>query len=108
MSRDPEVIPTRAQAFAEWYFSDANGERVLGQPPNRAITIVFGLQVSRWVLRRGGLREASPLDVALERVGRAVFIWWSLDEILRGATPYRRTIGAVSLLYALRRGRREA
>ncbi len=108
MSPAPEVVPSRAQAFADWYFNDANGERVLGQPPNRAITIVFGLHVTRWALRRGGLREGSPLDVALERVGRAAFIWWSLDEILRGSTPYRRTIGAASLLWALRKGRRGA
>lgn len=104
----PSPVPAgRARAFAHWYFRTADGELVLGQPPNRAIKVVGVLRAGRWVLRRGGLDHGSLLDVVLGRAGRVALIWWSLDEFLRGATPYRRTIGLACLVYALREGRRE-
>jgi hypothetical protein len=106
MSTEPAAVPTRAQSFAAWYFRDASGNLVLGQPPNRPIKIMAGMLLSRWALRLGGLRAGSPLDVALERVGRGVLTWWALDELLRGATPYRRSIGAAVLVYAVRQRRR--
>lgn len=104
----PSPVPaSRARAFADWYFRTADGELVLGQPPNLAIKVVGVLRASRWILRRGGLDHGSPLDVVLGRAGRAALIWWSLDELLRGATAYRRTIGLACLVYAVREGCRE-
>jgi hypothetical protein len=71
---------------------------VLYQRPNARITLVGTLRGTGTALRVLGVTQVgSPLDVGLERAATVVFLWWSLDELLRGASPYRRTIGAVCL-----------
>lgn len=37
----------------------------------------------------------------LTNVGRGALIVWALDELFRGASPFRRVLGAVVLAYQL-------
>lgn len=101
----PPATNRRRDGFLQWYFrSPVTGDVVLYQPPNTAIRIAGGLLATSRVLRAVRVTEAgSPLDVALERAGTAVLVWWGVDELLRGATPYRRTIGGLSLATTLLR-----
>jgi len=77
---------------ASWWFRSADGRLTLWQFPNPALslwlaTVVIGL---------------FPLTAAhantLGGVRRGALLVWSLDELLRGASPFRRVLGAVVLV----------
>lgn len=76
----------------------------LYQRPNRAMKLAGSLDVTTRVLRAAHVMEReSPLDVFLERATTVVFLWWAADELLRGTSPYRRTVGGVSLVLGVAR-----
>jgi hypothetical protein len=104
MTRLPRV-ETRRDRFLRWYFCDDNGDLVLAEPPNRRAKAFYGLRGTRWVLHRTGLSKGSPLDVVLDGAGTLVMVVWAADELLRGTTRFRRTIGALALLSGLRHAR---
>jgi hypothetical protein len=87
------------------YFRDPiTGEVVLYEKPNRKIKTVGTLMGAAGVLRRAHVvKPGAPLDVFAQRAAMAMLLWWSVDEIRRGTTKYRKTIGAVTLLGALAR-----
>jgi hypothetical protein len=79
-----------------WWVSDRDGRVVLVQPPNAAITVwLVSVVVGRTSLLHG------ERATALTWVGRGALVVWALDEVVRGASPARRILGAVVLAVQL-------
>ena len=80
-----------------WFFCDPQtGRVVIAQRPNLPLVIFLATVVLRLVLDPGG-----DAGRAVRVVGTVSLVWWSLDEILRGTTPFRRVLGAVVLAATL-------
>lgn len=65
------------------------------QLPNPALFVWIVTVVVGWF----ALSAAHATAVA--DVGRGALIVWALDEVVRGASPFRRVLGAVVLLVQL-------
>jgi len=92
-TRAPEASPRRATfPSLQWWISDRDGHVVLVQAPNAAIMVWLASVVVGWT---GVLDDHR--DAILGRVGQGALVAWSLDELLRGASPARRLLGAVVL-----------
>jgi hypothetical protein len=81
-----------------WWVSDREGRVVLAQPPNPAIAVWLATVVIGWTGMLGDRREAT-----LAHVGQGALLVWGLDELVRGASPARRLLGAVVLAATLAR-----
>ena len=71
---------------------DQNGELTLAQRPNPALAVWLVAVVVGWTGVLGTDRTAT-----LAGVGRGALVVWALDELVRGASPFRRLLGAVVL-----------
>ena len=91
--------------FLDGYFRDpSTGEVVLYEKPNRKIKAVGTLLGMAGVLRAAHMvKPGGQFDVFAQRAAMAMLLWWSVDELRRGTTKYRKTIGAVTLIGALSR-----
>ena len=72
------------------FFRDRSGRLVVVQVPNPAL----------WVWMLATVLRRSPYDsrdAELRWIGAGALIAWSLDEVVRGAAPFRRVLGAVVL-----------
>ncbi len=65
---------------------------VVAQPPNAAIGVWLASVVAGWT----GLFDHAA---TLQAVGRGALVVWGVDELLRGASPVRRTLAAVVLVW---------
>ncbi len=65
---------------------------MLAQRPNAAITVWLVSVVVGWTSLLEGERAT-----ALTWVGKGALVVWALDEVVRGASPARRILGAVVL-----------
>lgn len=92
------VTPPRRATFPslQWWIRDRDGRVVLAQPPNPAILVWLASVVIGWT----GLLDTDR-EAVLTRIGQGAVVAWSLDELLRGASPVRRVLGAVVLLVML-------
>lgn len=91
-------------AIFEWLFRNRRtGEITIGQTPNAPL-IVFGVaRLARVVVRRRG-----KISAALEIMSAAALATWGADELVRGVNPWRRALGAGSLLWLRRTSRLRA
>ena len=90
----PSTTTDRAPArpgSASWWFRSSDGRQTLWQPPNPALCV----WLVTLVLGRLDLSEAHATAVAGVRHG--ALLVWALDEVVRGASPFRRVLGAVVL-----------
>jgi len=81
----------------KWYFCDRKtGKLILGQTPNLLAILLFSCIAFRFVLNlldlRGTIHTISTYALAL------FLSLWSLDELLRGDTPFRRTLGLLGVI----------
>jgi hypothetical protein len=75
----------------DWWVRDRRGRLAVAQWPNAAL----GLWLTARVLERA---ELTSLDAStLRGIGTGALLVWALDELLRGASPFRRVLGAVVL-----------
>jgi hypothetical protein len=75
-------------------FRDGSGRLVLFQVPNPALWVFIAATVLSW----------SPYDARdseLHWIGSGALIVWGVDELVRGAAPSRRLLGAVVLAWQL-------
>ncbi len=73
-----------------WCFEDrSTGRIVVGQMPNMTLTIFAVAWTASKVVHPPGLTGR-----ALPWVASASLALWSLDELIRGVNPWRRTLGA--------------
>ncbi|MEO5982348.1 MAG: hypothetical protein ABIQ13_08550 [Pedococcus sp.] len=76
---------------ASWWFRSSDGRLTLWQLPNAAL----GVWLITLVL--GRLDLSSPHATAVDGIRRGALLVWALDEVFRGASPFRRVLGAVVL-----------
>jgi hypothetical protein len=76
---------------ASWWFRSSDGRLTLWQLPNPALCV--------WLvtLVLGTFDLSVAHKAAVDGIGRGALLVWSLDEVVRGASPFRRVLGAVVL-----------
>ncbi len=72
------------------FYRDGSGRQVLLQVPNPALSVWMLATALRW-------SAYDSRDVELRWIGSGALIAWSVDELVRGAAPVRRLLGAVVL-----------
>lgn len=90
-SSEQSSPPARVLSLS-WWLRDKDGNLTLAQWPNPALAVWLVTVVVGWTGVLGVARGARVADV-----GRGALIVWALDEIVRGASPFRRFLGAVVL-----------
>jgi len=75
-----------------WWVRDQNGELTLAQWPNPALAVWLVAVVVGSTGVLGADRTAT-----LAGVGQGALVVWALDELVRGASPFRRLLGVVVL-----------
>lgn len=77
------------------FFRDrSTGRLVLFQFPNPPIWVFAAATLLRW-------SAYDSRDEELRWIGSGALIVWGLDELVRGAAPFRRLLGAVVLGWQL-------
>ena len=74
-----------------WWFRSSDGRLTLWQPPNPALCVWLVALVLGW------LDLSSAHATTVEGVRHGALLVWALDEVVRGASPFRRLLGAVVL-----------
>jgi hypothetical protein len=70
---------------------DRRGRLAVAQWPNAALWVWLAARVLGWA----GLTSLD--EQTLRGIGTGALMVWALDEVLRGASPFRRVLGAVVL-----------
>jgi len=74
-----------------WWVRDRDGRLTIAQAPNPALGVWLAARLLEWT-------GMTSLDEAtLRGIGTGALLVWSIDEVLRGASPFRRVLGAVVL-----------
>ena len=96
MTPPPTTAPLSARlTSASWWFRSADGDLTLWQFPNPALCVwLVALVLGRFDLSAGH-------EKAVDGVRHGALLVWSLDEVVRGASPFRRVLGAVVLVAQL-------
>lgn len=92
MSEVPERFTPR------WWVSDRGGRLALVFVPNPALAVWLFCVVVGWADVLGAERNDT-----LTAIGKGALVVWALDEVVRGASPARRILGAVVLVVQLTR-----
>ena len=74
-----------------WWFRTSDGRLAVGQVPNPALCVWLA------AVALGQLELSAPDAAAVDGVRRGALLVWALDEVVRGASPFRRLLGAVVL-----------
>ena len=83
------------RAILDWYFRDPRtGKVVVGQRPNLPIILWVVTVVARQLAEDG-----SDIERLLDWSSLAFLGWWAIDELVRGADPFRRTLGLAGCLF---------
>lgn len=77
--------------FDWWFRERASGAIVIGQRPNAAIGVWLAATAVR-------LLDVQPeRERELAWIGSGALVVWGVDELARGANPFRRLLGAAVL-----------
>ena len=76
------------------FFRDSSGRLAVVHVPNPALWVWIAATALRW-------SPYDSRDAELRWIGSGALIVWSLDELVRGASPFRRVLGAVVLAWQL-------
>lgn len=92
-----DVESSRASVLSpQWWVRDVDGKVSVAQWPNPALAV----WLLALLLGLTGLLGAGR-TATLDLVGSGALVAWALDELVRGASPVRRLIGAVVLTVEL-------
>lgn len=81
---------------SDWWLRDGEGRLTIAMWPNPALAVWLVAKLLGWT----GLLPAVG-DDTLRDIGRGALLAWSLDELVRGASPFRRVLGAAVLAFQL-------
>ncbi|MGZ5418865.1 MAG: hypothetical protein ACXWDI_17035 [Nocardioides sp.] len=88
----PTIDPLSARlSSASWWFRSSDGRLNLWQLPNAALSV--------WMvtLVLGRFELSAAHSTAVDGIRHGALLVWALDEVVRGASPFRRTLGAAVL-----------
>lgn len=89
---DDDAAVTSRSAL-DWFFRNPEtGRLTVAQAPNLPLAIFLVATVVRLVLHPEG-----DAGTAVSVVGTVSLVWWAVDEIARGDSPFRRVLGGVVL-----------
>jgi len=71
-----------------WWFRSSDGRLPLWQLPNPALWVWLITLVLGW------LELSAAHATTVDGIRRGALLVWALDELVRGASPFRRTLGA--------------
>ena len=92
MTSSTTIDPISARlSSASWWFRSSDGSPTLWQLPNPALCVWLVTLVLGW------LDLSAAHATAVDGIRHGALLVWSLDEVVRGASPFRRTLGAVIL-----------
>ena len=78
-----------------WWFRSSDGRLAVWQFPNPALFVWMVALALGWL-------DLSPTHAtAVDGVRRGALLVWALDEVVRGASPFRRLLGTVVLVGVL-------
>ena len=85
-----DPLSTRLSS-ASWWFRSSDGRLTLWQMPSPALCV--------WLvtLVLGRFELSAAHATAVDGIRHGAILVWALDEVVRGASPFRRTFGAVVL-----------
>jgi hypothetical protein len=89
-----EELPERFSP--RWWVSDHDGHIALVFFPNPALAVWLFCTLLGWT----DVLDAKRSET-LTLIGKGALVVWALDELVRGASPVRRILGAVVLLAEL-------
>jgi hypothetical protein len=90
VSPPPPAGPARLGS-GSWWFRSSDGRLAVGQLPNPALCVWLAAVVLGWFDLSA--RHATVVD----GVRDGALLVWALDELVRGASPFRRLLGVVVL-----------
>ena len=96
MPRSTTPARSRRSTVSKFFRDRESGKIVVAQAPNLPLWIFLAATAVRLVWHPEGLT-----GTVLSIVSGAAIVMWSLLEIVRGASPFRRVLGAVVLLAVL-------
>ena len=78
----------------DWLFRNRKtGALTIAQWPNLPLWLFGGLSLAGWAAQTN-----PPLANWLSIGADLALAWWALDELLRGVNPWRRFLGAATLI----------
>lgn len=80
-------------ALGRFFRSRETGELAVVQVPNLPLAIFLAATAVRLVVQPRG-----SMATVVSAVATIGLVWWSVDEIARGDSPFRRVLGGVVLL----------
>ncbi len=84
-----QTIGSRVSSGADWMFrSRESGKLAIAQLPNLPLTLFLVLRLAQAVSSPRGTTES-----VLHWAGTAALVWWAVDELARGVSPFRRLLG---------------
>jgi hypothetical protein len=92
MTPSTTIDPIAARpSRASWWFRSSNGRLTLWQWPNPALSV--------WMvtLVLGRFELSAAHATAVDGIRHGALLVWALDEVVRGTSPFRRTLGALIL-----------
>jgi hypothetical protein len=92
---DAPASPNRVLSL-RWWLCDQDGRVTIAQWPNPALAVWLVAVVVGWTEVLGADRTET-----LRVVGQGALVAWAVDEVARGASPFRRVLGAVVLVVEL-------
>ena len=95
--QEERIHGRRMRRFFRWFFENREtGVITIAQAPNLSLWIVIVAGVLIWAWH-----PPDRAGVILAVIFKGVLFVWAVDEILRGANPWRRCLGVAVLCYGL-------
>jgi hypothetical protein len=92
MSATRKRTATSHSVFTRFFGNPETGELAIVQMPNPPLAIFLVATAVRLAFRPDG-----AFGTAVSVVAGVSIVWWSLDEIIRGDSLFRRALGGVVL-----------
>jgi hypothetical protein len=86
-------VTAHQSPFSRFFRNPETGEVVIAQVPNLPLIVFFVATAARLLFHPHG-----AVGMAVSVVSGLALAWWSVDEILRGDSPFRRVLGGVVLV----------